>query len=138
MLFNFNEDCLKLTWRTSYHFRFGKDSVTSFPWCFLCFQVTAEISKIIKRTESDFYFTFNALLKMSKNVPCTRYETSLLTKKICLTIWNFRKGLVTIIYSIHELHCSISVNEKETLASIFKGTLMQICKCAYMFVFTIK
>ena len=75
--------------------------------------------QIIKRTQSGLHFTFNAILKTCKNVPCTRCEALLLTKKMCLTIRHFSKAL-WLLYGVHELHCGISVNEKNTLASILK------------------
>ena len=49
-----------------------------------------------------------------KNVPCTRYETLLLTEKNLRSYSGFQKGL------IHQLHCDFSDYEKNTLAWIFK------------------
>ena len=57
-LFDFNEDFRKFISQTSYQFWFQKDCVTSFSCSFFCLQITAEISKIKKRTQRDLYFTF--------------------------------------------------------------------------------
>ena len=68
---------------------------------FPCLQITAEISKIEKRTHRDLYFAFNALLKhfsiLVKTFPVRDMKCCYLQKKIGATIQGFRKALVTII-----------------------------------------
>ena len=62
----------------------------------------AEISKIKKCTQRDLHFLFNALLNhfniLVKKHSVYEIGNVVTYRKICATIWDFRKVLVTIIW----------------------------------------
>ena len=65
--------------------------------------MTAEISKISLRTQSGFSYAFNMVLEYTNTLVIKRFLKDIenvvtYRKKICLTIWDFIKGLVAIIW----------------------------------------
>ena len=81
---------------------------------FLCLQITAETSKIKKRTLRGLYFAFNALLKNFNILTffCKRYETLLLTEKNSVT---FYKGFnCYCMVFMNYIDIGINIYEKDT------------------------
>ena len=103
--------------KTSYQFWFRKDCVTLFSCCCFHLQIIAEINKILKRTQRDLYF-YCSVKKLQyfgvKTFPAWDMKRCYLQKKICATVWDFKKVL------IRESHFDFSVYEKSNLTSIFK------------------